>query len=50
MQWGAETLSLPLYPELPEAEQDYVIETLLDGGRGAAVSGADRLKPDRGTL
>ncbi len=30
MQWGAETLSLPLYPELPEAEQDWVIETLRD--------------------
>jgi UDP-4-amino-4-deoxy-L-arabinose-oxoglutarate aminotransferase len=30
MQWGQETVSLPLYPELPEAEQDYVIETLLE--------------------
>ena len=30
MSWGQETVSLPLYPELPEAEQDYVIETLID--------------------
>jgi UDP-4-amino-4-deoxy-L-arabinose-oxoglutarate aminotransferase len=30
MQWGEETVSLPLYPELLESEQDYVVETLLD--------------------
>lgn len=28
--WGQETLSLPLYPELPRDQQDYVIETLLE--------------------
>lgn len=29
MLWGRQTLSLPLYPDLPRAEQDYVIETML---------------------
>ncbi len=29
MLWGRQTLSLPLYPELPRAEQDHVIDTLL---------------------
>ena len=28
--WGQETLSLPLYPELPRDQQDYVIETLVE--------------------
>jgi len=29
-EWGASTLSLPLYPTLPADQQSFVIETLLD--------------------
>ena len=30
MRWGDETLSLPLYPTLPETQQDHVIRVLID--------------------
>jgi len=28
-QWGKETITLPLYPDLTPAEQDYIIETVI---------------------